>query len=311
MIEYNRYSWWRTVFSFKGTALPRAAGRVALVAVFCVFVQAAYEAGSGLGWLGMDQFKGLDPSAHAVMGSLLGFLIVFRMNASNGRYWEGRSHWGQLINSSRNLVRVGVEFTDDGRELADLVTGYVICLRRSLQGSRDTLEADSYLSPDLCREAQRFGNIPTAVAAAITAWIGRHKRQGEFDPQLAWHMEYELGRLVDAQGGCEKIQKTPLPFAYVAMIKQLILVYLVTLPFVFCGQHGWWSPVLVSVIALGLFGMEEASVETEDPFGRDENCLDLEAYTLTIARDTGQLATLKTRVAAGAAPRSWCDSVES
>ena len=37
---------------------------------------------------------GLEPVEHAVLGSLLGFLIVFRMNASNDRYWEGRSLWG-------------------------------------------------------------------------------------------------------------------------------------------------------------------------------------------------------------------------
>jgi putative membrane protein len=103
-------------------------------------------------------------------------------------------------------------------------------------------------------------------------------------------LEEQLSKLVDAQGGCEKIQKTPLPFAYVAMIKQLILVYLVTLPLVLCERCGWWSPLLLAIIALGLFGMEEASVETEDPFGSDDNCLDLETYSLTIARDTGQLA---------------------
>jgi ion channel-forming bestrophin family protein len=36
--------------------------------------------------------------------------------------------------------------------------------------------------------------------------------------------------------------------------------------------------------------MEEASVEIEDPFGTDGNCLDMQAFTLTIARDVGQLA---------------------
>ena len=42
--------------------------------------------------------------------------------------------------------------------------------------------------------------------------------------------------------------------------------------------------------SLSLFGIEEASVEIEDPFGMEDNCLDMAAYTLTIARDTGQMA---------------------
>ena len=46
----------------------------------------------------------------------------------------------------------------------------------------------------------------------------------------------------------------------------------------------------MTVVSLGLFGMEEASVEIEDPFGTDHNCLDMQAFTLTIARDAGQLA---------------------
>jgi putative membrane protein len=107
-------------------------------------------------------------------------------------------------------------------------------------------------------------------------------------------MEDQLSCMVDAQGACEKIRKTPMPFVYVVMIKQLILVYLLTLPFAVGGRCGWWSPVVMAIVSLGLFGMEEAGVETEDPFGTDENCLDMETYTLTVARDTGQMAYHKT-----------------
>jgi predicted membrane chloride channel (bestrophin family) len=50
----------------------------------------------------------------------------------------------------------------------------------------------------------------------------------------------------------------------------------------------------MAMAALRLFGIEEASVEIEDPFGVEDNCLDLAGYTLTIASDTGQMATHKT-----------------
>jgi predicted membrane chloride channel (bestrophin family) len=39
-----------------------------------------------------------------------------------------------------------------------------------------------------------------------------------------------------------------------------------------------------------MLGLEEASVEIEDPFGTHPNCLDLESYCLTITRDAAQLA---------------------
>jgi ion channel-forming bestrophin family protein len=290
MIEYNRSSWWKTAFSLSGTAFRQAWRRVLGFVLFSVLVQSAYEAGTDFGWLHVSQIKGLDPTGHAVLGSLLGFLIVFRMNGSNNRYWEGRSHWGQLINSSRNLVRVGAEYTTAGQELADLVSAYVICLRQSLRGIRDLQEVEMFASPEICREVARFGNQPTAFAAEISGWINRQWRADRITAQMVRHLESELARLVDSQGGCEKIQKTPLPFVYVAMIKQLILLYLLTLPFVLFERCGWWSPLLVATISFALFGMEEASVEIEDPFGVDHNCLDLETYTLTITRDVGQLA---------------------
>lgn len=294
MIEYDRYSWWATVLSLRGSALPRALGRVLTFAAYTAVIQLAIDVGTYLDWFNEHKYLSLDPVAHAVLGSLLGFLIVFRMNGSNNRYWEGRSHWGMLINTSRNLVRAGVAHTDSGAELAGLVTGYVIVLRQSLRGSRDLEEAAVYLPDDVLANAERYGNQPTAVAAAISAWIARQHRAGVLDTVLVRHLEDLLCKMVNAQGGCEKIQKTPLPFVYVSMIKQLILAYLLTLPLVLADRCGWWSPLLMAVVSLGLLGMEEASVETEDPFGRDENCLDLETFTLTIARDCGQLVARRT-----------------
>jgi len=293
MIDYDRYDWVGTVFSFRGTALRRAAGRVLVLTLFAVAVQIVYETGERIGWPRIDLRFGLEPVEHAVLGSLLGFLIVFRMNASNNRYWEGRTMWAQVIYASRNLVRVGTEHTDEGADLANLVSGFAITLRRSLQGHMDTDETEEFLPEVLRRQANRFGNPPTAIAAAISEWIGRNRRSGKIEAQVLRQMEDQLSKLVEAQSGCEKIRKTPLPFAYVVMIKQLILIYLMTMPIAVCIPCGWWSPLLVCVVSLGLFGMEEASVEIEDPFGTRENCLDMVAYTITIARDTGQIAARK------------------
>ncbi len=293
MIEYNRYSWWKTAFSWRGTALSRIAGRVLLFTLYAATVQLAYIAGVGFGLF--EHVFGIDPVAHSVLGSLLGFLIVFRMNASNARYWEGRSSWGQIINSSRNLVRIGSEYSKDSQELAGLVTGYSICLRRSLQGLRGSEDTELYLSEEVRKSVDSFGNSPTAVTAATSSWIADRYHAGVFNEVIVRQLEEQLSKIVDSQGACEKIQKTPLPFVYVVMVKQLIVAYLLTLPAVLCERCGWWSPLLMAVVSLGLFGMEEASVEIEDPFGTDDNCLDMQAFTLTIARDAGQLARRATK----------------
>ena len=83
MIEYDRNDWFGAVFSFRGTALRRAGKRVLFFTLYAILVQAAYELGTSVGGLKLQEYFGLDLRAHAVLGSLLGFLIVFRMNASN------------------------------------------------------------------------------------------------------------------------------------------------------------------------------------------------------------------------------------
>jgi putative membrane protein len=299
MITYDRYNWRAIVCSMRGTAATRASGRILLMTLYAVAIQVAYSAETSFIGLNPSLIFGLEPAEHAVLGSLLGFLLVFRMNASNSRYWEGRSHWGQIINASRNLTRVGIEHTDPdaGTELVELVSGYVITVRRALQGNLDLDETEPFLTESVRREAAHFGNPPTAVAAAISHWIAHQQRHGHIDSQLVRHLEDQLSKLVDAQGGCEKIQKTPLPFVYVVMIKQLILVYLLTLPIAVGDHCGWWSPVLMAIVSFGLFGIEEASVEIEDPFSMDDNCLDMATYTVGIIRDAGQMAARKRRLA--------------
>lgn len=289
MIQYPRTSWWHVVFSYRGTVLRNIVGRVATVTLLAIAMELSFVAAKRLGWITGAAGGLVEPAGFAVVGSLLGFLIVFRMNSSANRYWEGRSHWGMLINTSRSLARYGAVYASPAQDLSALIGGYVLSIKLNLRDVRDMEELKIYLSPELYAQVVNFGNPPTAVAGAISQWIVERHRAGKLDSMQVYHMEELLARMVDAQGGCEKIKKTPLPFVYAAMIKQLILVYLIALPMVLCGRSGWWTPVMVAIVSFGFFGIEEAGVEIEDPFGLDDNCLPLDAICIAIIRDTAQI----------------------
>ncbi len=298
--EHDRQRWFQIAFSWWGTALPLCYDRILGMTGYCILMQLLYSQESMTGWWARSKVfpeDGVDSFGHVVLGSLIGFLLVVRMNASNARYWEGRSHWGAIINASRNISRVGALYTQEGQRLADLVAGYAISLKLSLRGSRDLAEAAPFLPEELLGVVDDFGNQPTAIAAAMSSWVKRQADHGALNPELTRHLEMLIADLVNAQGGCEKIQKTPLPFAYVSLIKLLILVYLGTLPLVLCERFGWWSPLLMAVLSLGMFGMEETSVEIEDPFDAKPNCIDLDVLTITISRDSGQLARFSEAIA--------------
>lgn len=42
---------------------------------------------------------------------------------------------------------------------------------------------------------------------------------------------------------------------------------------------GWYSPMAAAVVAFGLYGIDEIGVEIEDPFGRDENDIPMDALS--------------------------------
>ncbi len=286
MIEYERTSWWKTVLRFHGTVLPCVLGRVGLLTGLSLALCLADE--YVLGPHGMA-LPALDQLGHSVLGVALSMLIVFRTNSSNGRYWDGRACWGGLVNGSRNLARMGAVFAPPAQPLANLLTAYAVSVRESLRGKRNFQSLAALIPPEMVERMASANNPPTVIAAAIGQWINRLRLEGRIDTRQQMQMEQTLSSLVDNQGGCERIQRTPLPFVYAALIKQILLLYLASLPLVLVNKMGFAAPLVVAVVSFGMLGIEEAGIEIEDPFDTDPNSLPLEQICATIARDTALL----------------------
>jgi len=287
LIDYNRDSWWTACFSWRGTVLPYISLRVGLLTGFCLLLWLLNEhvlkpAGKPL--------TSLDPIGHTIMGVSLGMLIVFRTNSSNNRYWEARSHWGVIVNSSRNLVRMAAVFAPPADRMAKLVTAYVLMLKEQLRDNKDLNPIRNLVTGRELERMAKASNPAQVLAGSMSEWIDERMKKGQIDSVTANRMESLVGLLVDNQGGCEKIRRTPLPFAYVALIKQTLLLYLATLPFVLVDKMGAVAPLVVMGVSIGMLGIEEAGVEIEDPFGLDLNHLALDQICATIGRDVADLA---------------------
>ncbi|MBM4097958.1 MAG: bestrophin family protein [Planctomycetota bacterium] len=314
MIFYERHNWTRQVFALNGTVIPRVIGRVALVAfitlVLCILKMASEPAnrdslrGLVSGWVSesaMDRlFTGIDEAefsvpklesiGHTVLGVALGMLMAFRSNAANTRYWEARGHWGMLVNSTRNLVRVGHVWAGPADDLARLVSAYVLAIKQTLREDRELEELAHYLPGRILDQVRAAGSPATCLSRHMEDWIRDKATLGKIDTRTAMVMQQLVNVMVDQQGACEKIHKTPMPFIYASLIKLSITLFVFTLPLVLVHTASLAAPAIAALVALVFLGVEEAAIEIEDPFGLDFNDLPLEQICATIARDVSQLA---------------------
>jgi putative membrane protein len=291
VIEYDRTSWWRTCLAFRGTVLPHVLGRVGLLTGFCLglcLLNEFYLRNHGI------ELPALDQLGHSVLGVAVSLLIVFRTNTAYARFWEGRTLWGSLVNSARSLVRMGAVYAGPADDLARLVSAYALAIKQNLRDDADLSELRPLVSGWLYDRLKAAPNPPTAVAQALSGWVRQRQHDGRLDPIEAMALDRVITELVAAQGGCERIRRTPMPFVYAELIKLLLLVYLGTLPFVLVARMGYAAPLVVAVVSFGMLGIEDAGVEIEDPFGRGPNQLPLDQICATIARDAAFLAEDRT-----------------
>lgn len=280
MIDYDPHIWRDHLFDFRGSVLRMILPRIAVVAGWAAIITV------------VDRlfFPIEFPStAHALVGVALGLLLVFRTNASYDRFWEGRRQWGSLINASRNLARGSVAIMSASSESSKQVrlwtAAFAYALMHRLRDQPGFGEFSKKLPEISVGRCVDSGNTPLAAAIQISSAITTARNASEITDHQQHLLDTQVANLVDVAGACDRIHRTPLPFAYVVHLRRALVIYCITLPPAILEGFGWWT-ILVSVsVAFILLGIEEIGVEIEDPFGFDDNDLPLEQFCTTIERD--------------------------
>ena len=185
--------------------------------------------------------------------------------------------WGNIINESRNLARLGsVSLTsvpEIRQRLFDSLIDFPVAVMQLLRG-----------------QALDQQKVPLAISRQITACLAEARERGAISEYLFVALDQNVQLLVDYLGACERIHRTPMPFAYMVHVRRVILIYCYSLPFALAKDFGWWTIPATLFVAFALLGIEEIGVEIEDPFGTDDNDLPLEAFCETIRRNVEQIA---------------------
>lgn len=275
MIHYNTRAWLSSIFLFKRSdTLRQLFPMIVLVSLYTtgiVYLETCV-------WM-LDEKS---PARHfGVMQTLLSFvismLLVFRTNTAYDRWWEGRKHWGALVNNSRNLaikVNALLPNSDTKNRLffKQIIPQFALSLQAHLQAETTRLQLDEDPHPEI-PDFDQTKHVPNQVAGLIAARINMLYKEGAITGDQLITLDAEVRSFLDICGACERIKNTPIPYSYSAFIKKFIVLYVLTLPIGLAFTLHYLLVPIVAIVTYVLGSLEIIAEEIEDPFGKDENDL--------------------------------------
>jgi putative membrane protein len=120
-------------------------------------------------------------------------------------------------------------------------------------------------------------SMPLQLAVGVEAYIRRGVLRGWWAPPQASYLDTQLGNIIQNYTTMETIRFTPLPVAHLIHVRQVLALYMMVLPFAMVDEWGWWTPLLIGIVAFTLYGIEGIGGQLEDPFGYDRNDIKMDA----------------------------------
>lgn len=218
---------------------------------------------------------------HAAFSLVLGALLVFRTNTAYARWWEARTLWGGLVNASRNFA---IKITTLGQfgesELAIIrrnLIAFPISLRNHL---RDGVDAIEQIDGEF--GALKWDHLPSGIVREMYGVLAYGLNHRKLDGDVMRALDNELAKLMDICGGCERIHRTRIVGSFRVFARQCILLFLLTLPWGIAHDFGWWTVPITIMTAYFMLGLEIVAEHVEEPFGTDEDDLDLDVLCTKI-----------------------------
>jgi putative membrane protein len=223
-----------------------------------------------------------------VVGGAISIFVGFRTNSAYDRWWEGRKLWGQLINSSRHFATQVLCYLPSELHgpLVRRHIAYVHALRVLLRDQK-LGEDQEFLAALSREEAERVlteSNPTHALLHAQMQVLAAENHAGRLDNHRMQSLDLTIRALLDVQGGCERIKKTPFPRGYGFIADRLIHAYGVLLPLgLVTGLNNDWIAIPLTILVCLSFALiSEVGRVLEDPFTMFWPALPLSALATTI-----------------------------
>ena len=98
-------------------------------------------------------------------------------------------------------------------------------------------------------------------------------------------------RIVDREvcGACERIKNTLIAQSYRVFVRQCLFLYLLVLPWGLVDDFEYWTVPLTVLVSYLLVAGEAIAHDVEEPFGANEDHLDLDAICRGIESSVGEI----------------------
>jgi len=262
--ENGSRKYWSDAFAIRGSVTSRVSRLVLTFGLIAVLV-------CGLNQLLVHIELGIGVTPYEVAGAGLSLLLVLRTNAGYDRWWEGRKLWGCITNQSRNLVISALAYGPDDPDWRERVVRWAAAfphvIRHSLRGERTMPRVKAVLGEEQTAIIAGAEHMPSYVALRLAEIFREALDRPSLDRLAFLQTEVARGQLVDSYGACERILKTPLPRAYVIIIRRFIFLFLSTLPFGLLAKTGWMTPLVAILVAYPILSLDDIGAELQNPFG--------------------------------------------
>lgn len=228
-----------------------------------------------------------------LLGSALVVLVSFRNSSAYNRWWEARTLWGMLVNSSRSYGRQVLSLIDDEDDGINPIKAtllrrhiaYVNCLAAHLKGNACPDELMAFIPPQEFERRNNSNNFANDILTGSAALLAREYKAGRLDSIRLARLESTMVDLSNAQGGMERIANTPLPYPYVYFPRLFITLFCLIVPIGLVETLEWFTPLASTVVGFMLLAIERIGTDLQSPFRFSEHQIQMDTICETIERN--------------------------
>lgn len=249
---------------------PHVSKRLGLLLAFDITIAWLYTS-LGFQWLSLPTLP------LSMIGGALSIFLAFRNNSAYDRWWEARTLWGGLVNTSRTFARQVLTLIDEdplehatrtesSRALVELQIAYVHALRCHLRRQNPFPELERTLPADIVAHLRTQRNVPLGILLVKGRILRKLYDAGRLDSFRFTTIDSTLSDLCNVQGACERIKNTPLPRQYEYFPRVLVGMFNLLLPFGLVEGLGMLTPVASTLISIIFLSLDAVGRDIENPF---------------------------------------------